>query len=95
MSALAQDLDQYDPAAIHMSEVTFDRMREVTADLRRKTAAQRRENPVVHPGRADVIAAGSTVVEQIIAYADALSDLANVLVSEKDILDGIVLGMRR
>lgn len=90
LSALAQNLDQYDPAAIHMSEVTFDRMREVTADLRSKTAAQRRENPVVHPGRADVIAAGSTVVEQIM---DALGTPAQrFVISEKDILDGIVAG---
>lgn len=91
LSALAQNLDQYDPAAIHMSEVTFDRMREVTADLRSKTAAQRRENPVVHPGRADVIAAGSTVVEQIM---DALTTPARrFVISEKDILDGIVAGL--
>lgn len=91
LSALAQNLDRYDPAAIHMSEVSFDRMREVTADLRSKTAAQRCENPVVHPGRADVIAAGSTVVEQVMG---ALTTSAQrFVISEKDILDGLVAGL--
>ena len=93
LSALAQHLPTYDPERIHMSEIPFDRMREVTTSLRLKTAAQRLEDPVMHPGRADVIGSGSTVVEELM---DAFKDVAGAssfIVSEKDILDGIVAGL--
>ena len=93
LSAIAQNLDSYDPERIHMSEIPFDRLREVTADLRSKTAAQRRENPVVHPGRADVIGSGSTVVEQLMYAFEREAGASRFIISEKDILDGIVAGL--
>lgn len=93
LSAVAQNLDTYDPERIHMSEIPFERLREVTADLRAKTAAQRRENPVVHPGRADVIASGSTVVEQLMGFFAHDAGASRFIISEKDILDGIVAGL--
>ena len=95
LSALAQGLDSYDPAAIHGSEITFDDMRAVTSTLRAQTAAQRLEDPVMHPGRADVIGSGATVVEQLM---DAITretggSVSSFIISEKDILDGIVAGL--
>ena len=93
LSALAQGLKSYDPERIHMSEIPFDRLRKVTADLRAKTAEQRRENPVVHPGRADVIGSGSTVVEQLMGVFEREAGATSFVVSEKDILDGIVAGL--
>ena len=93
LSALAQDLESYDPARIHMSEVSFDHIREVTEKLRRRTAEERRTNPVVHPGRADVIAAGSAVVEELIDSFEREAGASRVVISEKDILDGIVAGI--
>lgn len=93
LSALAQGLESYDPERIHMSEIPFGRLREVTADLRSKTAEQRRENPVVHPGRADVIASGSTVVEQLMDAFEREAGATGFIISEKDILDGIVAGL--
>ena len=93
LSALAQGLESYDPERIHMSEIPFGRLREVTADLRAKTAAQRRKNPVVHPGRADVIGSGSTVVEQLMDAFEREAGAASFIISEKDILDGIVAGL--
>ena len=95
LCALAQGLPAYDPQRIHMSEVPFMRMREVTAQLRAQTAAQRRENPVVHPGRADVIGAGATVVEEMMAAFEAAAHANSFVISEKDILDGIVAGLAR
>ena len=93
LSALAQGLESYDPERIHMSEIPFDRLREVTADLRAKSAEQRRENPVVHPGRADVIGSGSTVVEELMDTFEREAGATGFIVSEKDILDGIVAGL--
>ncbi|QYH19406.1 Ppx/GppA family phosphatase [Corynebacterium aquatimens] len=93
LSALAQNLPEYDPNRIHMSEIPFSRMREVTEDLRAKTSQQRAENPVVHPGRADVIAAGSTVVEELMDAFETSAGASLFYISEKDILDGIVAGL--
>ena len=93
LSALAQGLECYDPERIHMSEIPFGRLREVTADLRVKSAEQRRENPVVHPGRADVIGSGSTVVEQLMDAFERKAGATSFIISEKDILDGIVAGL--
>lgn len=93
LSALAQGLKSYDPTRIHMSEIPFERLREVTSDLRSKTATQRRENPVVHPGRADVIGSGSTVVEQLMDGFEREAGATSFIISEKDILDGIVAGL--
>ena len=93
LAALAQGLESYDPERIHMSEIPFGRLREVTADLRAKSAVQRRENPVVHPGRADVIGSGSTVVEQFMDAFEREADATSFIISEKDILDGIIAGL--
>lgn len=95
LSAIAQDLDAYDPEAIHCSEITFDDMRAVTAKLRCQTAAQRLENPVMHAGRADVIGSGATVVEQLMTAIEKETGgaVTSFVISEKDILDGIVAGL--
>lgn len=93
LSALAQELDSYDPERIHMSEVPFDRMREVTADLRARTAKQRLEYGPMHPGRADVIGSGSTVVEELTDAFEREAGASSFIISEKDILDGIVAGL--
>ena len=76
-----------------MSEIPFGRLREVTADLRAKSATQCRENPVVHPGRADVIGSGATVVEQFMDTFEREAGATSFIISEKDILDGIVAGL--
>ena len=93
LSAIAQNLDSYDPERIHMSEIPFDRLRKVTTALRSKAAAQRRENPVVHPGRADVIGSGSAVVEQLMYFFEREACATSFIISEKDILDGIVAAL--
>lgn len=95
LSALAQGLESYDPEAIHCSEITFDAMRDVTSMLRAQTAAQRLENPVMHAGRADVIGSGATVVEQLMSAIERETSgaVSSFVISEKDILDGIVAGL--
>lgn len=95
LSALAQGLESYDPEAIHCSEITFEDMREVTSTLRAQTAAQRLGNPVMHAGRADVIGSGATVVEQLMDAIERETGgaVSSFVISEKDILDGIVAGL--
>ncbi|MEU8588256.1 Ppx/GppA phosphatase family protein [Streptomyces sp. NPDC048664] len=85
VSAIAQGLVEYDPARIHHSRVPAARVREITEGLLRSTHAERAAIPSMHPGRVDVIAAGSLVLLAVMERTGA----QEVVVSEHDILDGI------
>ncbi|MFD5160015.1 exopolyphosphatase [Streptomyces hawaiiensis] len=85
VSAIAQDLPEYDSEAIHHSRVSYDRVREITEWLLRSTHAERAAVPSMHPGRVDVIGAGALVLLSIMERIGA----REVVVSEHDILDGI------
>ncbi|MEV7229377.1 MULTISPECIES: Ppx/GppA phosphatase family protein [Polymorphospora] len=82
---IAQELPEYDPARIHHARVSYEAVAKVTADLLTRSAAQRMEIPVMHPGRADVIGAGALVLRVIMERAG----MTSVVASEHDILDGI------
>ena len=84
--ALAHGLRAYDPALIHGSVVTLDQVEQVTERLLAMTRAQRAREPVMHPGRVDVIAGGALVLRQIMRRLPVDS----VVASETDLLDGIV-----
>ncbi|MFJ6086101.1 exopolyphosphatase [Streptomyces sp. NPDC092369] len=85
VSAIAQNLPEYDSRAIHHSRVSYDRVREITESLLTSTHAERATIPSMHPGRVDVIGAGALVLLSIMERTGA----AEVVVSEHDILDGI------
>ncbi|HEY2794443.1 MAG TPA: Ppx/GppA phosphatase family protein [Micromonosporaceae bacterium] len=85
VTALALGLDGYDPERIHHACVSYEQVAEVTERLLGQTAAERLENPVMHPGRADVIGAGALVLRTIMERAG----MDAVIASEHDILDGI------
>ncbi|WP_329244016.1 Ppx/GppA phosphatase family protein [Streptomyces canus] len=85
VSAIAQELPEYDSQAIHHSRVSRDRVREITEWLLHSTHAERAALPSMHPGRVDVIAAGALVLLSIMDRIGA----EEVVVSEHDILDGI------
>ncbi|MFJ2959856.1 Ppx/GppA family phosphatase [Streptomyces sp. NBC_00669] len=85
ISAIAQDLPAYDPAAIHHSRVPVERVREITGRLLAATHAERAAIPSMHEGRVDVIASGALVLLRIMERTGA----KEVVVSEHDILDGI------
>ncbi|MFE2073871.1 Ppx/GppA phosphatase family protein [Streptomyces misionensis] len=85
VSAIAQDLPEYDSARIHHSRLSLARVREITDRLLHSTHAERATIPSMHPGRVDVIGAGSLVLLAIMERIGA----QEVVVSEHDILDGI------
>jgi exopolyphosphatase/guanosine-5'-triphosphate,3'-diphosphate pyrophosphatase len=60
---------------------------EVTAQLLAMTHDQRAALPVMHPGRVDVIGGGALVLRTLVREMG----VASLVVSEHDILDGIVL----
>lgn len=85
VAALAHRLTTYDPAAIHGSLVTLGQVEEVTDRLIHMTRAERAAEPVMHPGRVDVIAGGALVLRQIMRRLPT----GFVIASETDLLDGI------
>jgi exopolyphosphatase/guanosine-5'-triphosphate,3'-diphosphate pyrophosphatase len=91
VAALALELPAYDPEAIHGSRIGIDAVRAVTADLLAATRGRRAAMPVMHPGRVDVIGAGALVLRVLM---DEFG-MAEVVVSEHDILDGIALRLAR
>jgi exopolyphosphatase/guanosine-5'-triphosphate,3'-diphosphate pyrophosphatase len=91
VAALAMGLPEYDAAAIHGSRISVADVRRVTADLLAATRDRRAAEPVMHPGRVDVIGAGALVLRVVM---DEFG-FDEVVVSEHDILDGIALRLAR
>ena len=91
VAALALELPAYDADAIHGSQIPIAAVRAVTADLLAATRKRRAAMPVMHPGRVDVIGAGALVLRVLM---DEFA-MAEVVVSEHDILDGIALRLAR
>lgn len=93
ISAVAQDLPTYDPAAIHLSHLSREQLASTASSLLGMSHEQRAALGPMHPGRVDVIGGGALVVSVI---ADELAERAGVrdlTVSEHDILDGIALSL--
>ena len=65
-------------------------MRDVTAKLLTQTPAQRMEWGPMHEGRADVIGGGCIIIQELIKRIEAQSDIQELVISERDILDGMV-----
>lgn len=93
LSALAQGLERYDADAIHGSELRFDALRVLLQQLISLPSDVRALNPVIHPGRADVIGGGAVAVEGIMQLIERNCDARSFFISEKDILDGIIAGL--
>ncbi|MGP6173704.1 Ppx/GppA phosphatase family protein [Corynebacterium sp. A21] len=93
LSALAQGLEIYDPAAIHGSALRFDALKVLTKEVVAESATQRAEHPVIHKGRADVLGSGATIVRGIVEMIERNTAAEGFIISEKDILDGIVAGL--
>ena len=93
LSALAQKMTTYDPAAIHLSRVGFPELLDVCDRLIGMTRAQRAALGPMHEGRVDVIAGGAIVVEELAYALRQRAGIDQLTVSEHDILDGIALAI--
>jgi len=79
------DLATYDRAAIDQAELPVAAVHVVVDRLVGMTVAERLALPWVHPGRADVIAAGALILSRVLHR----TPVETLVVSEADILDGI------
>ena len=89
LAAGVLDLATYDPSLIHHSVLRPDAVQGLVARLLAMDIEQRKALPYMHPGRADVIAAGGLILDRILRRTTVNS----MLVSEHDILDGIAWSM--
>ena len=85
IAAAALDLPAYDRYAIHLSRISAERTHEISTQMLRETREQRAAHGYMHPGRVDVIGAGSLVLDRIMKATGATEFVA----SESDILDGM------
>lgn len=84
------ELAAYDRTATDHAEVAPDDVYRLVDRLLAMTVDERLALPWMHPGRADVIAAGGVILSRILRR----SRVGSLLVSESDILDGIAWSVR-
>ncbi|RJQ32404.1 MAG: Ppx/GppA family phosphatase [Actinobacteria bacterium] len=87
LAAINLGLKEYDPSIVHGSLLSKEKIDEILKQFLSMTLKQRKEIPVMEPGRADVIVAGTTIASTLL---ETLS-VKKLIVSEADILDGIIL----
>ncbi len=87
VAAVEIGLAEYDRDAIHHFVLTHDAAEDVFRTLATEAVADRVHNPGLEAGRADVIVGGCCVLVGIFRYFG----FEECLVSEADILDGLVL----
>ncbi len=91
LSAVKQGLVVYDPERVHLSHLSGGDVADLRARLAALPVADRREVVGMDPARADVIVAGAVILETIMA----LAGVDSTVVSEHDILYGLVLAEAR
>ena len=91
VAAAALNLPEYDRYAIHLSRISAQQTHDAATMFATKTREQRLSLGYMHPGRVDVIAAGSLVLSEIMKATCA----AEFVASESDILDGMAFSLAR
>jgi len=85
VAAAALELESYDRYSIHLERIPAAKVQEVAEMFARMSRAEIAALPYMHPGRVDVITAGSLVLARVMAATGAKEFVA----SESDILDGM------
>lgn len=86
IAAIEMGLPTYDAEKIHHFRLARTAAEDVFRTLATETIEQRAHNPGLEPGRVDVIVAGAAILVTIMRTFD----VTEVVVSEADILDGLV-----
>jgi exopolyphosphatase/guanosine-5'-triphosphate,3'-diphosphate pyrophosphatase len=89
VAAAALELDIYDRYSIHLSRISAVKVHKVSEMFKKMDRSERMELGYMHPGRVDVITAGSLVLSEVMKATRASEFIA----SETDILDGIALSI--
>jgi exopolyphosphatase/guanosine-5'-triphosphate,3'-diphosphate pyrophosphatase len=89
LAAIAQELEPYDPDKVHGYRLSAPEIERMLEQLASVPLDERRETPGLHPDRAPTIVAGAIILRETVR----LFGLAQVEVSEHDILRGAALGL--
>ncbi|MHB8792335.1 MAG: Ppx/GppA phosphatase family protein [Thermoleophilia bacterium] len=84
LAAIDLGLESYVPVRVHGHVMSLMRIQGLLRELSEMTLRERLRLPTMEPGRADVIVAGSLILERLMLY----TDVSELTVSELDILDG-------
>ena len=87
LSAIRQGLSEYDGELIHGSRLTREEVSGMFREMAARSLEARQAYMGLEPERADVILGGTAVLERLLFGLG----VERLLVSEKDILDGLVL----
>jgi exopolyphosphatase/guanosine-5'-triphosphate,3'-diphosphate pyrophosphatase len=93
LGALALNLPEYDSDAVHLSRLTPADISTLATSLLAAPHDERAANPVIHPGRVDVIGGGAVILRSLADRLFAETPITDLVVSEHDILDGIALSL--
>lgn len=93
LSAVSQRLPKYDERKTHLSRLDLPEVHRVADDLLSRTREQRMAYGAMHPGRVDVIGGGALIVAVLADELARRAGIAELVVSEHDILDGIALSL--
>ncbi|REJ36343.1 MAG: phosphatase [Bacillota bacterium] len=91
LAAMDQQLDPYDPDKVHGYRLSRSAVAGMLERMRAATVAERRTWPGLQPQRADIILSGTAIVLAVMTRLGADS----LLVSEADLLDGLILWAAR
>jgi exopolyphosphatase/guanosine-5'-triphosphate,3'-diphosphate pyrophosphatase len=91
VAAAALNLSEYDRYAIHLSRISADQVHAVSNKFLTMIRDERAALGYMHPGRIDVITAGSLVLSKIVKATGATEFVA----SENDILDGMAWSLAK
>jgi exopolyphosphatase / guanosine-5'-triphosphate,3'-diphosphate pyrophosphatase len=93
LSAVDQGLEEYDSERTHLSRLSDVDIDRTATRLLEATREQRAAIGSMHPGRVDVIGGGALITQVLAQRFAAAAGIDELLVSEHDILDGIVLSL--
>ncbi|NED95193.1 Ppx/GppA family phosphatase [Phytoactinopolyspora alkaliphila] len=85
VGAIHLGLDEYDREKVHHARIPADAVAAISDRLLASSHQERSAISVIHPGRVDVIAAGALILRRVMDRTGA----GEVILSERDILDGI------
>ncbi len=89
LAAINLEIERYQPELIHLAELDGGEVTRIYHLLAGMSVEERSTLPCLPKGRADVIVAGASILSRVMARWS----FPAVLVSERDILEGLVLQM--
>ncbi|MBI5299549.1 MAG: hypothetical protein HY877_04560, partial [Deltaproteobacteria bacterium] len=86
LAGIKMKMKVYKHQEVHGSKISLDDLKKIIAELKSKTIEERKKIPGLEPGRADVILAGSLLLEKITEHLG----IQEITVSDRGVRWGVV-----